>query len=77
MDKEEEKKAPEFEKVNDASALWTRSRNDISEDDYKAFYKQVSHDWEDPLAWSHNHVEGKFEYTSLLYIPKRAPFTGG
>ena len=73
-DKEEEKKEAEFEKVNDASALWTRSRNDISEDDYKAFYKQVSNDWEDPLAWSHNHVEGKFEYTSLLYIPKRAPF---
>jgi len=73
-DKEAEKKTPEFEKVNDASALWTRSRNDISEDDYKSFYKQVSSDWEDPLAWSHNHVEGKFEYTSLLYIPKRAPF---
>jgi len=73
-DKEEDQKAPEFEKVNDASALWTRSRNDISEDEYKAFYKQVSHDWEDPLAWSHNHVEGKFEYTSLLYVPKRAPF---
>ena len=69
-----EKKEPEFEKVNDASALWTRSRNDITEDEYKAFYKQVSNDWEDPLAWSHNHVEGKFEYTSLLYIPTRAPF---
>ena len=73
-DKEQEKKVPEFEKVNDASALWTRGRNDISEDEYKSFYKQVSSDWEDPLAWSHNHVEGKFEYTSLLYIPKRAPF---
>ena len=73
-DKEEEKKVPEFEKVNDASALWTRGRNDISEDEYKSFYKQVSNDWEDPLAWSHNHVEGKFEYTSLLYIPRRAPF---
>ena len=73
-EEKEEQKTPEFEKVNDASALWTRSRNDISEDEYKAFYKQVSHDWEDPLAWSHNHVEGKFEYTSLLYIPKRAPF---
>ena len=73
-DSEEEPKTPEFEKVNDASALWTRARNDISDDDYKAFYKQVSHDWEDPLAWSHNRVEGKYEYTSLLYIPKRAPF---
>jgi len=73
-EKEEDQKTPEFEKVNDASALWTRARNDITEDEYKAFYKQVSNDWEDPLAWSHNHVEGKFEYTSLLYIPTRAPF---
>jgi molecular chaperone HtpG len=69
-----EKKEPQLEKVNDASALWTRARKDISEDEYKAFYKQVSHDWEDPLTWSHNRVEGKYEYTSLLYIPKNAPF---
>ena len=73
-DKDKEQPEPQLEKVNDASALWTRSRNDITEDEYKAFYKQVSHDWEDPLVWSHNHVEGKFEYTSLLYIPKKAPF---
>ncbi|OED40621.1 molecular chaperone HtpG [Chromatiales bacterium (ex Bugula neritina AB1)] len=73
-DEEAEKKEPELEKVNDASALWTRGKNDISEDEYKAFYKQVSHDWEDPLDWSHNRVEGKYEYTSLLYIPKKAPF---
>ena len=71
---EVEKKEPQLEKVNDASALWTRARKDITEDEYKAFYKQVSHDWEDPLTWSHNRVEGKYEYTSLLYIPKKAPF---
>ena len=66
--------APEFEAVNEAKALWTRPRNDVSEDEYKAFYKHVSHDFEDPLVWSHNRVEGKLEYTSLLYVPKRAPF---
>ncbi len=71
---EAEKKEPELEKVNDASALWTRARKDITEDEYKSFYRQVSSDWEDPLAWSHNRVEGKYEYTSLLYIPKNAPF---
>lgn len=71
---EKEKKVPELEKVNDASALWTRARKDITDDEYKSFYKQVSHDWEDPLTWSHNRVEGKYEYTSLLYIPKKAPF---
>ncbi len=75
-DKEEKKAkaAPEFEAVNDAKALWTRSRKDISEDEYKEFYKHVSHDFEDPLDWSHNRVEGKLEYTSLLYLPGRAPF---
>ncbi|GAB5449711.1 MAG: molecular chaperone HtpG [Halioglobus sp.] len=66
--------APEFEAVNEATALWTRSRSDVSEDEYKAFYQHVSHDFEDPLTWSHNRVEGKFEYTSLLYIPSTAPF---
>ena len=64
----------EFEAVNDATALWMRPRTDISDDEYKAFYKHVSHDFEDPLSWSHNKVEGKLEYTSLLYIPQRAPF---
>lgn len=73
-DEDAEVKEPQLEKVNDASALWTRGKKDISEDEYKSFYKQVSSDWEDPLAWSHNRVEGKFEYTSLLYIPKNAPF---
>ena len=73
-EEEKEQKEPQLEKVNDASALWTRARTDITDDEYKAFYKQVSHDWEDPIAWSHNRVEGKYEYTSLLYIPKKAPF---
>ncbi len=64
----------EYETVNTATALWTRSRSDVSEDEYKEFYKHVSHDFDEPLTWSHNKVEGKLEYTSLLYIPKRAPF---
>ncbi|WP_374536552.1 molecular chaperone HtpG [Chitinimonas taiwanensis] len=64
----------ELETVNKANALWTRSKNDITEDEYKQFYKHVSHDWEEPLAWSHARVEGRQEYTELLYIPKRAPF---
>ena len=70
----EEAKTPELEQVNDASALWTRPKSDVGEDDYKEFYKQVCHDYEDPLAWTHNRVEGKQEYTTLLYIPKKAPF---
>ena len=71
---EKQTEAPEFEPVNSAQALWTRSRSEVSDDEYKEFYKSVSHDFEDPLSWSHNRVEGKLEYTSLLYIPKRAPF---
>jgi molecular chaperone HtpG len=66
--------APEFEAVNKATALWTRSRSDVSEDEYKEFYKHISSDFDEPLTWAHNRVEGKMEYTSLLYIPKRAPF---
>lgn len=66
--------APEFEAINDATALWTRARTDVSDDEYKEFYKSVSHDYEDPIKWSHNKVEGKLEYTSLLYIPSKAPF---
>lgn len=65
---------PGYELVNSAKALWTRSRSDVSEDEYKEFYKMVSHDFQDPLTWSHNRVEGKLEYTSLLYIPAHAPF---
>ncbi len=64
----------EYEIVNSASALWTRAKNDISEEEYTEFYKHVGHDFEEPLARSHNQVEGKYEYTSLLFIPKRAPF---
>ena len=67
-------KAPEFEVINKATALWTRPKSDISEDEYKEFYKHVSHDFEEPALWSHNRVEGKLEYTSLLYIPKKAPY---
>ena len=66
--------APEDETVNAATALWTRSRSEVGDDEYKEFYKHVSHDFEDPLAWSHNRVEGKLEYTSLLFLPRRAPF---
>jgi molecular chaperone HtpG len=64
----------EYEAVNAATALWTRSRTEVSEEEYQEFYKHVSHDFEDPLTWSHNRVEGKLEYTSLLYLPKKAPF---
>ena len=70
----EEPKEPELEVVNEATALWTRNKNDVTDDEYKAFYKHVSHDFNDPLTWSHNRVEGKLEYTSLLYLPAKAPF---
>ena len=73
-DDKDKNEAPELETVNAAKALWTRSRNDISEAEYKEFYKHISHDFDDPLLWTHNKVEGKLEYTSLLYVPKRAPF---
>jgi molecular chaperone HtpG len=75
---DEEKKAQvetnEEETVNKASALWARPKNDITEDEYKEFYKHVGHDFDEPLAWTHSRVEGKTEYTQLLYIPGRAPF---
>lgn len=64
----------EMEAVNSASALWTRGKSEISEEQYKEFYKHVAHDFTDPLAWSHARVEGRQEYTELLYIPSRAPF---
>jgi len=69
-----EDKAPEFEAVNAAQALWTRPRSEVKSEEYKEFYKHISHDFDDPLTWSHNRVEGKLDYTSLLYIPARAPF---
>ena len=62
----------EWEAVNSASALWTRSKKDITDEQYKAFYKNISHDFEEPLTWSHNRVEGSTEYTQLLYVPKKA-----
>ncbi|EEF79477.1 molecular chaperone HtpG [Methylophaga thiooxydans] len=62
------------ETVNKATALWTLAKNDISDDEYKEFYKQIAHDFQDPMTWSHNKVEGNLEYTSLLYIPSKAPF---
>ena len=64
----------EWETVNRASALWTRPRTEISDAEYQEFYKHAAHDHQDPLAWSHNKVEGKLEYTSLLYVPGHAPF---
>jgi len=68
------KKGDEPETINSATALWTRPRTDVSDEEYKEFYKHISHDFTDPLVWSHNRVEGKREYTSLLYIPANAPF---
>ncbi|TDG13798.1 molecular chaperone HtpG [Seongchinamella unica] len=73
-EEEQAQEAPEYEAVNEATALWTRSRTEISDDEYKEFYKHVSHDFDEPLTWSHNRVEGKLDYTSLLYLPRRAPF---
>ncbi|TFY97359.1 molecular chaperone HtpG [Ramlibacter rhizophilus] len=64
----------EWETVNQASALWSRPKKDITPEQYQDFYKQISHDWEPPLAWAHNRVEGSTEYTQLLFIPAKAPF---
>ncbi|WP_111642031.1 molecular chaperone HtpG [Marinimicrobium alkaliphilum] len=69
-----DEKTPEDETINTATALWTRSRSEITDEEYKEFYKHISHDFEDPVSWSHNRVEGKLDYTSLLYLPARAPF---
>ena len=69
-----EAKEATWETVNKATALWTREKSDVSDDEYKEFYKHVSHDYGDPLLWAHNRVEGKTEYTSLLYVPAKAPF---
>ena len=74
---DEEKKdadVVEYERVNSASALWSRDKKEITEEEYKEFYKHISNDFDDPINWSHNRVEGKQSYTSLLFIPKRAPF---
>ncbi len=63
-----------WEKINKAQALWTRNKSEIKDDEYNEFYKHIAHDFTDPLTWSHNRVEGKQEYTSLLYIPSQAPW---
>tara|TARA_R110002072_G_scaffold184083_2_gene340448 strand:- start:16230 stop:18149 length:1920 start_codon:yes stop_codon:yes gene_type:complete len=70
----EEQEAPKEEAVNEATALWSLSKSEVKEEEYKSFYKHISHDFQDPLTWSHNRVEGKLDYTSLLYIPSKAPF---
>lgn len=73
-DDESDAEMPTWEAINEATALWTRSKADITDDEYQSFYKHISHDFDDALTWSHNKVEGKLEYTSLLYVPKNAPF---
>lgn len=73
-EKQENLRTNEWENVNQANALWTRSRNEIEDEQYIEFYKHIAHDFEEPLAWTHNRVEGRTEYTQLLYVPKRAPF---
>jgi molecular chaperone HtpG len=73
-DKKEHKPTGEQETVNQASALWARPKSEISEEQYQEFYKHVAHDFETPLAWTHNKVEGRHEYTQLLYLPAHAPF---
>jgi molecular chaperone HtpG len=76
-EKEEEKDVvdvPEFITVNAATALWTLPKSDIKDEEYKEFYKHISHDFADPLSWAHNRVEGKLDYTSLLYLPAKAPY---
>ncbi|WP_186424918.1 molecular chaperone HtpG [Cupriavidus metallidurans] len=71
---QQQKVTGEWESVNQASALWTRNKSDITDEQYQAFYQHIAHDHEAPLAWTHNRVEGRSEYTQLLYIPARAPF---
>jgi molecular chaperone HtpG len=74
QEKGEQVTRDEDETVNQASALWAKSKNDITEDEYKAFYKHVGHDFDEPLAWTHSRAEGRHEYTQLLYVPRHAPF---
>lgn len=73
-DEEGKETGIKWEKINRAQALWTRSKNEISDEEYKEFYKHLSHDFADPLLWAHNKVEGNQEYTSLLYVPSKAPW---
>ena len=74
QEKQAQVEKDEDETINKASALWARAKSDIKEEEYEEFYKHVSHDWEKPLAWSHARVEGRHEYTELLYLPGKAPF---
>ena len=73
-DEDASEQQPELESVNSATALWTRSKSDLSDEEYQEFYKHISHDFADALTWSHNKVEGNLEYTSLLYVPENAPY---
>ena len=74
QEEDEKETTIEYETINKATALWTLPKSKISDEEYKEFYKHLSHDFEDPLLWAHNKVEGKLDYTSLLYVPSRAPF---
>ncbi|CAA6822577.1 MAG: Chaperone protein HtpG [uncultured Thiotrichaceae bacterium] len=71
---DEGKVSDEWEAINAATALWKRPKSEVKDEEYAEFYKTIAMDWQEPLSWSHNHVEGKYEYTSLLYIPSKAPF---
>lgn len=73
-EEEKEKTVPGYETVNSARALWARPRREISDEEYQEFYKHIGHDYDDPMSWVHSQVEGKLEYTTLFFIPKRAPF---
>ncbi|MHB9705013.1 molecular chaperone HtpG [Alcaligenes aquatilis] len=73
-EKQQQVTQDEWESVNQASALWTRSKSEITDEQYQEFYKHIAHDYENPLAWTHNRVEGRSEYTQLLFVPKQAPF---
>ena len=73
-DEDGKPKESKWEQINKAQALWTRSKSDISKEEYNEFYKHISHDFSEPLTWSHNRVEGKQDYTSLLYVPSKAPW---
>ncbi len=67
-------KTPEYEVVNDATALWKKAPSDVSDEDYQSFYKQISHDFQDAAFWTHNHIEGTQSYSNLLYVPAKSPF---
>lgn len=73
-EEESASEAPEIETVNSATALWTKNKSEVTEEEYKNFYQHVSHDFQEPISWAHNRVEGNLEYTSLLYLPSKAPY---